>query len=68
LKNKIVELEVDPVLTMSGKGQKLKESLQGQFPDKDVKWVGFSFHYVIGDTMATLSGYSEGFNPDNYEK
>jgi len=69
----VKELEFTSDVTMREKALKLKESMK-QLAEEvtgnkgaEAILVGYEFHFLCGDVLASASGWAEGFKREDYE-
>jgi hypothetical protein len=63
----IKELNLNPELKMQYLIEQSKKSLSQISPNAQIKLVGYQLHFLIDDNLASIGGYSDGFNLSDFE-
>ena len=64
----IKELEINPDLKLCEAAEKARSCFLKTCGNEEVKLVGWSFHFLIGENMGTISGWASGFDRNDYEE
>ena len=44
-----------------------RKSIQSLFPTEEAIFVGWQMHFVIGEVMSSIAGWTNGFKREDYE-